>query len=354
VTISNALLYGTANNNHGIYASGAGTIVANNVRAKSTGSTSSIIATDNGGGTVTINGGSYEADSSKTAAVYSTGSITVNNATLVDEGGEAVTIEGDNQVYLNHVTMTSASSTDHRGVFLYQSQSGDANNTSATCESTATGDCFVMTGGTYNYTDTTSGNSDPNSNCTAFEVYNQTSLIILTDVTINNSCGTLLLSSYNDQWSNSSAYGYATMKAYGTTMTGNVITGYGCLASGCTSRDTTSTAALYLYEDSSSTGSTLKGAINVKDTGGAMTLTLDSASTWTLTASSYLIGTSSLYAMTDPAVSSGEITNITGNGYCVYYSGTIDIGGTTSSTAIYTLSGGGYLLPAGNTTETCN
>jgi hypothetical protein len=283
VTISNATLYGTASNNHGIYASGGGTIVANNVTAHSTSDTSSIIATDRGGGTVTVNGGSYQADSGHTGAVYSTGTITVNNATLYDKGGEAVSIEGSNIVILNNVTMTSDSSTDHRGVFLYQSMSGDATNSNC-----GKGDCFFMNGGSYTYNDTTSGNPDPNSNCAAFEVYNQSSEIKLTDATITNKCSTLLVSSYNDQWSNSDAWGYATLKAYGTAMTGNVITGYGCLASGCTSRDTTSTVDIYLYEDSSNNGSSLTGAINANNTGGGTTLTMDTASKWVVTGTSYL------------------------------------------------------------------
>jgi len=316
VTISNAALYGTASNNHGIYASGGGTIVANNVYAHSTNGTSSIIATDRGGGTVTVNGGTYETDAGQTAAVYSTGSITVNNATLIEEGGEVATIEGDNEIYLNNVTMTTASNKDHRGVFLYQSMSGDALNNSNTCESIATGDCFVMKGGTYNYTDTTSGNSDPNHNCAAFEVYNQTSLAILTDATVNNSCGTLLLSSYNDQWTNSDAWGYATFKAYGTTLTGNIIVGYGCLDSSCDTRDISSTAAITLNADTSGTGSTLTGAINTNNTGGGTTLTMDAASKWVVTGTSYLTD------LTDADTTYSNITCQNPSSNCVYKNGT--------------------------------
>ena len=176
-----------------------------------------------------------------------------------------------------------ADSGTHRGIFLYQSMSGDATNTSCSA-----GDCFYMTNGTFNFYDTTNGNTDPASNCTAFEVYNQSSVITLTDVSINNSCGTLLLSGYNDQWSNSSAYGYATLKVYGTTLPGNIIVGDTCLSSACSSRDTTSTAAIYLYEDSAGKGSTLTGAIKNADTGKSVTLIMDAASKWVVTGTSYL------------------------------------------------------------------
>jgi uncharacterized protein (TIGR03437 family) len=289
VTISNATITSTSSNNgHGIYAAGGGTIVANNVTATSSGGASSIVATDSGGGAVTINGGSYEATGGKSAGIYSTGQVYGYNAVFTSTEAEAAVIEGDNSINLTNVTLNSASSGTHRGIFLYQSMSGDANNTGSTCESIATGDCFVMTNGAINYTDTTSGDTDPANNCTAFEVYNQTSLVILTDVTINNSCGTLLLSGYNDQWSNSNAYGYATFKAYGTALSGNIIVGDTCLSSACSSRDTTSTAGIYLYEDSAGVGSKLTGAINTADTGKTVALTLDSASKWVVTGTSYL------------------------------------------------------------------
>jgi hypothetical protein len=287
VTISNSTIGSTGGNNgHGIYAAGAGTVVANNVTATSTGASSSIIATDNGGGTVTINGGRYTASGNKSAGIYSTGLITTNNATVKSDAAEAVVIEGDNSVVINNSTLASSSTGTHRGIFLYQSMSGDATNSS--CGTTTTGDCFTMTNGSFTYTDTTSGNTDPASNCTAFEVYNQTSLVTLTDVSINNSCGTLLLSGFNDQWSNSDAWGYATFKAYGTTMTGDIIVGDTCLTSACTTFDTSSTAAIYLYEDSAGTGSKLTGAINNADTGKTVALTLDSTSKWVVTGTSYL------------------------------------------------------------------
>jgi len=208
-------------------------------------------------------------------------------------------------------TLNSASSGTHRGIFLYQSMSGDATNNSCG----TTGDCLEMTNGTFNYTDTTSGNTDPASNCTAFEVYNQTSLVTLTDVTINNSCGTLLLAGYNDQWTNSNAWGYATFKAYGTTLNGNIIVGDTCLSSACGTRDTSSTAAIYLYEDTADVGSTLTGAINSADTGKTVSLTMDKASKWVVTGTSYLT------ALTDADSTYGNITCQT-TGCKVYVNGT--------------------------------
>lgn len=327
VTISNSTLSSattSTSNNHGIYAAGGGAIVANNVTATSAGGSSSIVATDSGGGTVTINGGTYEAEGGKSAGIYSTGSITAYNATFTSTIAEAVVIEGANLVKLYNSTLnagslgSSNSSATHRGIMLYQSGSGDATN--STCGS---GDCFYMTNGSFNFYDTyaSASSTNPSDNCTAIEVYNQTSMITLTDVTVNNSCGTLLLSAYNNQWSNSDAWGKATLYAYGATMTGNVIVGGTCTVSdsSCTSStlDTSSTAAIYLYKDSYSVGSTLTGAINTADTGKTVSLTMDAASTWVVTGTSYLT------ALTDADSTYDNITCQTSG--CKVYVGSNEI-----------------------------
>ena len=318
ITISNATLSSTTtstSNNHGIYAAGAGTIVANNLTASSAGASSSIVATDSGGGSVTINGGTYEATGGKSAGIYSTGSITAYNGTFTSTIAEAAVIEGANLVKLYNSTLnagsdgSSNSDATHRAVFLYQSNSGDATNTSCNA-----GDCFYMTNGTLNFTDTTSSSSDPSDNCSAFAVYNQSSVITLTDVTINNSCGTLLLAGYNDNWSNSDAWGYATLKSYGTTLTGNIVIGDTCLTTACTSRDTTSTGAIYLYKDTAGSGSTLTGEINNADIGKTVSLTLDAASKWVVTGTSYLT------SLTDADTTYSNITCATAG--CQIYNGT--------------------------------
>ncbi len=290
ITISNSTLSSPNNNqnNHGIFAANHGAVVANNVTASSTGQNSSIVATDNNGGTLTINGGHYTATGFHSDGIYSTGAVTAYNATFSSNNSAAV-IEGDNSINLNNVTLNVPEGTSAQtGIFLYQSMSGDANNHSSTCESFATGDCFVMTNGTINFFNTVTGNTNPSQNCTAFEVFNQTSLVILSDVTVNNSCGTLLLSSWNDQWSNSNQYGYATFLVYGTALTGDVIVGDGCLDSTCATRDTSSTAAITLNADQAGNGSSLTGAINPTDTGQTASLTLDPASYWRVTGTSYL------------------------------------------------------------------
>ncbi|HEY5530144.1 MAG TPA: hypothetical protein VIL51_11970 [Thermoleophilia bacterium] len=86
-------------------------------------------------------------------------------------------------------------------------------------------------------------------------------------------------------------------------------------------------------------GSALTGAINSAKTAKAVNLTLDSSSTWNVTADSYLTTLSD----TD-GISGTTVTNITGNGLTVYYdagnSANNALGGKT-----YTLAGGGELKP---------
>jgi hypothetical protein len=280
VTISNSTITGTStssSNEHGIYASGGGTLVANNVTASSVGPSSSIVATDKGGGTVTVNGGTYSVAGDKSAGIYSTGTVYAYNATFNTGDGEGVVLEGSNVAELFNSTLNIHSTNEHRGVFLYQSMSGDATNNSCGTE----GDCFVMTGGTLNFYDTTSGNTDPTSNCAAFAVANQTSIVTLTSVSVNNSCATLLLAAENPNWEYGG--GKVTFIAKGTTLKGNVIVNNPTISSD------DSIASITLEANSSGTGSQLTGAINTANSGStSVTLALDSASSWVVTGTSYL------------------------------------------------------------------
>jgi len=270
VTISNATVTASGSGGHGLYAAGGGTMVVNNVTATSSGMSGSIVATDKGGGTITITGGSYSASGQRSAGIYSTGTVKATNATFSATNAEAVVIEGSNTCTLTNAILNSVSGTDeHRGVFLYQSMSGDAEN--STC---GTGACFYMTGGSFTYTDTTSSSSDATENCSAFVAANQVAYFELTDATVNNSCPTLLLSALNSNWNYKG--GTTTFKAYGETLTGNVIV------------DSVSTADIYLYS-STSAASKLTGAINTANSGSTkVALTLDSTSAWVVTANSYL------------------------------------------------------------------
>ena len=101
------------------------------------------IRSDRGGGTMTVNGGSYTSNGTGSPAVYSTADITVSDATLTANGSEAVCIEGLNSLKLTNCDLTGnmqdLSQNDCTwNVILYQSMSGDSEVGNST---------FSMTGG---------------------------------------------------------------------------------------------------------------------------------------------------------------------------------------------------------------
>ena len=132
-------------------------MIADDLTVGTSGNSSAAIRSDRGGGTVTVNGGSYTSSGVGSPAIYSTADITVNDATLTSTTSEGVVVEGKNSVTLNNVTLTDTntrhagkSSTD-KNIFLYQSMSGDAGIGTAVFEAddstitTNRGDTFYVT-----------------------------------------------------------------------------------------------------------------------------------------------------------------------------------------------------------------
>jgi Bacterial Ig-like domain (group 3) len=314
-------------NAHAAVATEGGTLNLTNVSNATTfGQGSAVIATDQGGGTVTITNGAFTADDAEAVVV---------------EGAGSVTVSGTSGGYL------SGTLGDYRGILLYQD--------TATTDPTVTTN-FAMTNGTIVYTcQVSTSSTDPcagtpstgqSNPATVFAIANTKATISLTDVTVTNSTstttdsqGTLLTAAAlnSGTWGAAGSNGgNVTFTAQGETLTGDVIV------------DQYSSAALSILKDGSGTGSTLAGAINAANSGStSVTLTLDAASVWTVTGTSYLTTLAGL------EVSSTTVSNIDGGGHCVYYSGNIN---GASSTTTYTLSGGsgGYLAPAGTTGLTCN
>ena len=127
----------------GIHVAGGGTLKATNLTVETNGESSAAIRSDRGGGTMTVNGGSYTSNGTGSPAVYSTADITVSDATLTANGSEAVCIEGLNSLKLTNCDLTGnmqdLSQNDCTwNVILYQSMSGDSEVGNST---------FSMTGG---------------------------------------------------------------------------------------------------------------------------------------------------------------------------------------------------------------
>ncbi len=307
-TISDVIISCTANSSRGLFATGGGSITAENITATTAGSNSSVIATDRGGGSVYVTGGTYKCTGADAAVIYSTGTIEVSGITGSSAQGEIAVIEGSNSVEISDASdITSGSS--ERGIMALQSGSGDAEGSDA---------YFTINGGSLTTTD---------DEAPLIEVVtNATGNIYLNSVETDIASGVLMLVDYNDRWETNGA-------------TGNLYLNGEYTYSGDIEADEYSTANVSVL-----TGATLEGEINSDNTALLTTLTMDEESSWNVTGTSYING-----LITNPSISDGAVTNITGNGYNVYYTTSTN---SDLNSETYTLVGGGYLLPEGSTATT--
>ena len=266
VIISDTTITTTGSGSGGIMTTGGGITKAYNLTVTTSGQSSAAIRTDRGGGTVTVDGGIYTSNGLGSPAIYSTADITVKNATLVSNLSEGVCIEGKNSISLTNCDLT-ASNTKRNGnakfldtIMIYQSMSGDADSGTSS---------FSMTGGTL-----TSNNGH------VFHVTNTNAVINLTNVTIvNNDSDAVLLSVCDDGWSGAS--NIATLNASNQTLSGTILVG------------SDSTFTLNLKDSSTFTGAISGSIINaanstVSTSVGTVNVTVESGSTWTLTADTYI------------------------------------------------------------------
>ncbi|MDO4416476.1 MAG: hypothetical protein Q4C20_15495, partial [Erysipelotrichaceae bacterium] len=288
VIIKNTKITTTGNGSGGIMTTGGGITEAYDLEVETSGQSSAPIRTDRGGGTVYVNGGTYTSNGLGSPAIYSTADITVENAELTSNLSEGVCIEGKNSITLTDCDLT-ANNTQCNGnatfldtIMIYQSMSGDADSgTSA----------FTMTDG-----------SLTSKKGHVFHVTNTNAVITLKDVDIENEDSeNILLSVSDDGWSG--ADNIATLNAISQELEGIILVG------------SNSTLTLNLTD-----GSAFEGCISgnipsakgdtVSTETGTVNVTLDSSSTWTLTADTYITSFT------------GDASNVISNGYTLYVSGT--------------------------------
>jgi hypothetical protein len=169
ITLSDVTINFTGQLGHGVDAALDGVLTLTDVDIATAGSNAAAIATDRGGGTITVTGGTMTTSGADAPGIYSTGAITVSGATITATGSEAAVIEGANSIIL---TNTALSGAKKRGVMIYQSMSGDVRGVEGT---------FTMTGGSL------SAAVGP-----LFCVTNSTGIITLTGVTVAAASGTLV------------------------------------------------------------------------------------------------------------------------------------------------------------------
>ena len=286
VVIADTTITTTGDGSGGIMTTGGGVTEATNLTITTSGRSSAAIRTDRGGGTVTVDGGTYVTNGLGSPAIYSTADITVKNAALTSNLSEGVCIEGKNTITLIDCDMTAnntdcnGNATFHDTIMIYQSMSGDADSGESH---------FTMTGGSLT---SRSGHM--------FHVTNTHAVITLSGVNLVNEGSDVLLSVCDDGWNGAS--NIAELVADGQEMTGTILVG------------DNSVLTLTLSNGSAFTGTMSGEIVNAKGSTvsteiGTVNVTLDSTSTWTLTADTYVTSFE------------GNAENVISNGYTLYVNG---------------------------------
>ena len=282
INISDSKITTKKDNSGGIMTTGGGIMNATSLTINTAGTSSAAIRSDRGGGTVTVNKGTYKTTGKGSPAIYSTADITVKNSKLISLASEGVVIEGKNSVTLDNVNLIDTNntlngqSTTYKNIFLYQSMSGDA----------ADGEAVF-----------TSKNSTIATNKgDSFYVTNTTATINLENNKITNidSEGNFLRIQ-KDSWGNSGSNG-GTVKLNLTNqnVNGNIVV------------DSISTLTMSLKNNSS-----FKGTINNSNEGNVV-LVLDKTSSITLTGDTYVKSLKN---------SDSTNSNINLNGFKLYVNG---------------------------------
>ena len=297
IRIADLVINTLGNSSRGLDATYGGTIIAQNVTITTSGVHCAALATDRGGGTISVTSGTLNTSGDDSPCLYSTGTINASHVTGNADDSPCMVIEGKNSITLENSTLNGAGK---NGVMLYQSTSEDAE------EGTS-----VLT-----VTDSTLGTK---SSGAMFYVTNTDAAVQLTNSRLNFPSGVLIEAAGNDtnNWGTpGSNGGNLTMTAKTQSLTGNVI---------C---DSISSVVLSLQN------STFSGAIDSKNQ-GSVSLSLDEKSTWAVTADSFL---SSL------ANADQTLSNIQSNGFTIYYDSANSANNWLSGQT-YSLTGGGFLKP---------
>lgn len=288
VIIKDSIITTTGDGSGGTMTTGGGITNASNLTVTTNGQSSAAIRTDRGGGTVYVDGGTYTSNGLGSPAIYSTAEIHVANAALVSNLSEGVCIEGLNSIELTDCDLT-ANNTKCNGnatfmdtIMIYQSMSGDAASGNST---------FAMTGG-----------SLTSKNGHMFHVTNTNADIELNGVKLTNEdTANVLISVCDDGWNGGN--NQATFNAKAQDLAGAVLVG------------NNSTLALNLTEGTAFEGYVDGNIVNatnqtISTEVGTVTVALDTNSTWTLTADSYV------------TEFTGTAVNVIANGHTLYVNGT--------------------------------
>ncbi len=270
----NNIIQTTAGNSRGLDATYGGTIIADSMTIGTSGEHSASVATDRGGGNVSVTNSSLYTEGSGSPLLYSTGDIEVDNVTGTATGSQIAGMEGLNNIYIYNSQLSSTnnaiSGSDpiKNGVIIYQSTSGDAETSSSEKAKFESSNSILSTtidSGSMFYVTNTDANIVLSSTLLSFDSDN----VNLLQVEGNDS----------NSWGNAGSNG-ATVKftGLGETLNGNITV------------DSISSADIYLLQQTSYTGSTsiTENTDSSENVENNITMNVSSDSTWIVTNDSTL------------------------------------------------------------------
>ena len=258
----------SADNSRGLDATYGGTIVAADMAIETQGSHCAAVATDRGGGYVSVTGSTFSTAGEGSPLLYSTGDVEVSDVTGVSTGSQIAGMEGTNTILINASELTStvtgatASDPVANGVIIYQSTSGDAE--------ASTGDVA-----TFQVANSTLSSSIQSGAMLYFT--NTAADVVLSNSTLDfdSSAANLILAAGNDSnnWGSAGSNG-AEVK----------VTAIEQELAGTVEADTISSVDLYLTDGSKWTGATLVSENSAGSTvDEPLSVSVDETSAWVVT-----------------------------------------------------------------------
>ena len=314
VYANNDTITTSADNSRGLDATYGGTIIANLMNISTLGNHCASIATDRGGGNISVANSTLSTAGSGSPLLYSTGDIQVSNVTGTATGSQIAGMEGLNNIFIYNSTLTSkntattASDPMANGIILYQSMSGDAETT---------------TGETATFEASDSTLSSAIESGSMFYITNTSVNVALrnTILDFDSSKAALLTIQGND----SNSWGTA-----GSNGAVSTFTGLDQTLNGDISVDTISSLDLYLLENTTYTGATsiTENAVNTSATEAPITVNIDSDSSWIVTGDSTVTNLN--------AEEGASIVDADGKTVSIIVDGSTVVGGDSSYTITVT------------------
>ncbi len=261
----------TAGNSRGLDATYGGEILGSALTISTEGDHCAALATDRGGGTISVTDSELKTAGSGSPLLYSTGDVEVAGVTGTASGSQIAGMEGLNTILIEDSTlsstMTEATASDPMAdvVIIYQSTSGDAEST---------------TGETAKFQAADSTLSSAIASGSFFYLTNTTADIVLSNTVLDfdSDAAALLTAEGNDSnnWGSAGSNG-ATVR----------FTAIGETLSGAIAADTISSADIYLTDGTTWTGSASIAQNSAGSTSASpLSVSVDGTSSWIVTADS--------------------------------------------------------------------